>query len=102
MAEQNQPKTMEIKIKIPESLVGGVYANNVIISHTKEEFILTFVMVTPPQGIVTSRVVMSPSHAKRFMNALQENIKKYELNINKIEPATEPKGKIGFHTDGNS
>jgi hypothetical protein len=98
MAEQSQPKPLEIKIKMPDSLVGGVYANNAVISHTKEEFILTFMMITPPQGIVTSRVVMSPSHTKRLMNALQENIKKYETNIAKIEPATEPKGQLGFHT----
>jgi hypothetical protein len=98
MAEQNQPKTMEIQIKMPDSLMGGVYANNAVISHTKEEFILTFMMISPPQGIVTSRVVMSPSHTKRFLNALQENIQRYEANIAKIEPAAEPKEKLGFHT----
>ena len=98
MAEQSQPKPLEIKIKVPDNLMGGVYANNVIISHTKEEFIFTFMMITPPQGIVTSRVVMSPSHTKRLVNALQDNIKKYEANIAKIEPASEPKGKLGFHT----
>ncbi|HEY41264.1 MAG TPA: DUF3467 domain-containing protein [Dehalococcoidia bacterium] len=98
MAEQDKPKTMEIKVKMPDNLMGGVYANNVIISHTKEEFIFTFLMVTPPQGIVTSRVIMSPSHTKRLANALQENIKRYETNIAKIEPATEPKEKLGFHT----
>ena len=98
MAEQDKPKTTEIKIKVPDNLMGGVYANNVIISHTKEEFIITFMMVTPPQGIVTSRVVMSPSHTKRLVNALQENVRRYETNIAKIEPASEPKGKLGFHT----
>ena len=96
MAEQGKP--LEIKIKMPDNLIGGAYANNVIISHTKEEFIMTFTMITPPQGIVTARVVMSPSHTKRFANALQDNIKKYETNITKIETATEPKGKLGFHT----
>ena len=95
MAEQSKP--MEIKIKMPDNLIGGAYANNVIISHTKEEFIMTFTMITPPQGIVTSRVIMSPSHTKRFADALQENIRKYETNIAKIKPATEPKDKLGFH-----
>ena len=95
MAEQSKP--MEIKIKMPDNIMGGAYANNVIISHTKEEFIMTFTMITPPQGIVTSRVIMSQSHTKRFAVALQDNIKKYETNIAKIEPASEPKGKMGFH-----
>jgi hypothetical protein len=103
MAERDKPKTMEVKIKVPDNLMGGVYANNVIISHTKEEFIMTFIMMdsmmgTSRQGIVTSRVVMSPSHTKRLVNALQENVRRYETNIAKIEPAAEPKGKLGFHT----
>lgn len=98
MAQQNHSKPLEIQIKVPDNLVGGAYANNVIISHTKEEFIMTFMMIVPPQGIVTSRVIMSPSHTKRLVNALQENIGKYEKNIAKIEPASEPKGKLGFDT----
>ncbi|MFC1871547.1 DUF3467 domain-containing protein, partial [Chloroflexota bacterium] len=49
MAEQGKP--MEIKIKIPDDLRGGAYANNVIIAYTKEEFIMTFTMITPPHGI---------------------------------------------------
>ena len=97
MAEQSQNKPQEIKIKVPDNLMGGVYANNIVISHTKEEFIITFMMVTPPQGIVTSRVIMSPSHTKRLVNALQENVRKYETNIARIEAATEPKEKLGFH-----
>ena len=96
MAEQSKP--LEIKIKIPDNLMGGVYSNNVVISHTKEEFIMTFMMVASPQGIVTSRVVMSPSHTKRLLDALRDNIEKYEKNIAKIQPATEPKEKLGFHT----
>ena len=98
MAEQSQPKPSEIQVKMPDNLVGGVYANNIIITHTKEEFIMTFIMITPPHGIVTSRVVMSPSHTKRLVDALQDNIKKYEKTIAKITPASEPKAKLGFHT----
>jgi hypothetical protein len=98
MAQQSQQKPMEIKIKVPDNLVGGVYANYVIVSHTKEEFIMTFIMISPPQGIVTSRVVMSPSHTKRLANALNANIKKYEEAIARIAPASEPKEKLGFHT----
>ena len=96
-----QEKKLEMKIKVPESLMGGVYANNVIISHTKEEFIITFTMMTPPQGIVTSRVIMSPSHTKRLASALQENIKKYETTISTIPPVSDPKERIGFHIADN-
>jgi hypothetical protein len=89
----NQPK--EIKINFPPHLQGGVYANNMLVIHTKEEFIMDFMMVVPPNGTVTSRVIISPGHIKRIINALQENLKKYEISFGAIEAAEEPKGKIG-------
>ena len=69
-----------------------------IVAHTKEEFIMDFMMMAPPVGAVTARVIMSPGHMKRMVAALQDNLKKYELNIGKIEEAPEPgKEKLGFH-----
>ncbi len=90
----NQPK--EIKVNFPSQLQGGVYANNMMVIHTKEEFIMDFMMVVPPNGAVTSRVIISPGHMKRIINALQDNVKKYEASFGTIEAAEEPKGKIGF------
>ena len=68
--------------------------NNMVVSHTKEEFILDFLMVASPAGAVTARVVVSPGHMKRILAALQDNISKYERNIGTIQIAEEPKGKI--------
>lgn len=85
----------EIKIDFPADLRGGVYANNLIVSHTKEEFILDFVLVAPPTGTVTSRVVVSPGHMKRAIDALQANLKKYEDRFGGLEPAEDP-NSIGF------
>ena len=90
----SQPK--EIKVNFPPQLQGGVYANNMLVIHTKEEFIMDFMMVVPPNGAVTSRVIISPGHMKRIINALQDNVKKYEASFGNIEAAEEPKGKIGF------
>lgn len=89
-------KKQEIQVKMPDNLIGGVFANNVIISHTREEFIMTFVVVVPPVGTVTSRVIMSPGHMKRFISALQANVKLYEDKIGKITEAPEPRGQLGF------
>jgi len=97
MAEQRQPQ--EIKINFPENLRGGVYCNNMVVAHTKEEFIMDFMMVAPPTGAVTARVVISPGHMKRVISALQNNLKKYEDKFGKITAAEEPaKGRIGFPT----
>lgn len=99
MSNQQQQQQKQIQIAFPDHLKGGVYCNNMVVAHTKEEFIMDFMMLAPPAGAVTARVIMSPGHMKRTVTALQENLKKYEKNIAKIEEAPEPgKGKIGFHT----
>lgn len=96
---QTQPPQQQIQISFPEHLKGGVYCNNMVVTHTKEEFILDFMVIAPSAGAVTARVIMSPGHMKRTLAALQDNLKKYEANIGKIEEAQEPhKGQIGFHT----
>ncbi len=94
MPESPGPK--EIKISFPQEIQGGVYANNMVVSHTKEEFILDFIMVAPPTGTVTARVIVSPGHMKRVLEALRDNISKYEKSFGTIQIAEEPKGKIGF------
>jgi len=84
----------EIKVNFPPNLHGGVYSNNMVVTHTKEEFILDFLMVVPPAGTVTARVIVSPGHMKRILAALQESIAKYESAFGTIQIAEEPKGKI--------
>ena len=96
MAEQ--PAKKELKVTFPESLRGGAYANNMFITHTREEFILDFMMISPPAGTVTARVITSPGHLKRIVAALADNLKKYESKFGKITQAAEPdKPALGFH-----
>jgi len=87
----------EIKIKFSDDVLRGVYANLMQITHTREEFVLDFANVFPPQGIVTSRVIISPGHLKRIVKALDENMKKYEEKFGPVEEAKGP-GEIGFKT----
>ncbi len=97
MAEQRKPQ--EIQVNFPEHLRGGVYCNNMVVAHTKEEFIMDFMMIAPPTGAVTARLVISPGHIKRVISALQDNLKKYEDKYGKVTAAEEPaKGRIGFPT----
>ena len=87
-------ETNEIKVNFPPELQGGVYSNNMVVTHTKEEFILDFLMVAPPAGTVTARVIVSPGHMKRVLEALRDNIAKYEKAFGAIQIAEEPKAKI--------
>ena len=58
----------------------GTYANLAIVSHSLSEFILDFVRVMPnmPKAKVKSRIVLTPEHAKGLMQALQQQVQKYE------------------------
>jgi hypothetical protein len=89
-----QPQQIQIKAK-DEDLKGS-YSNMMQVTHTKEEFILDFFLTAPPQGILASRVIMSPGHLKRMIKALVENISKYEEKFGKIEEAEAPEAKLGF------
>ncbi len=87
MAEQ-AGKGMNVKIADEE--LKGRYANLVRITHTREEFILDFINMVPPQGAVTARVITSPGHLKRLIRALSGNLELYEKNFGSIQEAPEP------------
>ncbi len=45
-----------------------------------------------PKSSVRSRVILAPEHAKRLLNALQENIMRYEREFGTIKiPNQEPR-----------
>ena len=96
----------QVQIKAKDQDLKGVYSNLMQIIHTKEEFILDFFMASPPQGVLASRVVMSPGHIKRMTKALEENVKKYEEKFGEIEiskgqqTAEAGDSKIGFGVEG--
>jgi len=80
--------TQELQIQVPEAVQRGNYANQFISSHTPEEFILDFILASPPAGVVNARVVVSPGHAKRIAAALLENVARYEAVFGEISPIT--------------
>lgn len=84
---ENQNKENKINIELPEDIAEGLYSNLAIITHSTSEFVCDFVQMMPgmPKAKVRSRVVMTPENAKRLLSALQDNLRKYEANIGKIE-----------------
>jgi hypothetical protein len=90
-----QEMQREIKVHFPNELKGGVYANSMIVTHTRDEFVLDFLMVVPPEGAVNARIIVSPGHVKRIFEALKDNIMKYEKVFGSIKIAEEPK-VVGF------
>ncbi len=70
----------QLNIELSEDMAEGIYSNLAIITHSQSEFITDFVQIMPgmPKAKVRSRVVMSPQSAKRLLNALRDNIQKFE------------------------
>lgn len=82
---QNEEK--QIDIELTEEVALGIYSNLAIITHSPAEVVCDFVQIMPgmPKGKVRSRVIMTPQNAKRFLQALTENIQKYEQSFGMIE-----------------
>ena len=96
LTKPNKPQEHQVSVQIDPHIGTGVYSNFMMISHRKEEFILDFLFIQPqslPQGqslaTLRSRVIASPQHAKRIMQALQENIRRYEDAFGVIENVPE-------------
>lgn len=98
---QPQQQRPQIQIKIADEQLKGSYANSIAAFHSKEEFVIDFMNVYPPQGMgtVVSRIITSPGHMKRLVAALQDNIAKYEKQHGKIAEAKNPDSSFGFNTE---
>ena len=77
----------QLNIEISEEMSEGEYANLAIITHSHAEFVVDFVSVMPgtPKSKVKSRIIMTPFHAKRFMKAMIDNVKKFETSNGTIQ-----------------
>ena len=75
-----QKQENNVNIELSEEMATGVYSNLAIITHSPSEFVADFIQMMPgvPKGKVRSRIIMTPENAKRLVEALKENIGKYE------------------------
>ena len=96
MAEQN--KDGQINIELSEEMAQGVYSNLVAINHSPTEFVLDFIQMMPgvPKAKVQSRVILTPEHAKRLLQALGENVSRYEQNFGHVQTHEPPQVPLNF------
>ena len=95
-----EQKPIKLNIELGEKESEGIYSNLALIVFSPSEIIFDFARVMPgsQKGKIFSRIVMTPQNAKSFMNALQENIKKFESQFGEIKIHGKPNDKnIGFH-----
>lgn len=86
--ETTAPK---LQIQIDEDIAQGVYSNLVLLNHTENEFVLDFAFIQPSNGRakVRTRVISSPRHTKRLLQALQKNLERYEERFGAIDLGTD-------------
>jgi hypothetical protein len=80
-----QKPNRQIHLEIPANL-NAIYSNAVIISQTTNEIVFDFLQIMPndPRTRVQTRIVMTPTNAKLFLNALQTNLARYEEKFGEI------------------
>src|SRR5512141_762244 len=85
------PAAPKLQVQIDDDVSQGVYANLVLLNHTENEFVLDFAFIQPANGRakVRARVVSSPRHTKRLLNALQKNLERYEERYGAIDISTD-------------
>ncbi len=93
----NDDQQQQINIELGEREAEGIYSNLAIISHSPAEFVLDFTRILPgvPRARVHARIVMTPQHARLLLNALEDNINKYERQYGEI-PLNSAGGAFGF------
>ncbi|MCH3924650.1 MAG: DUF3467 domain-containing protein [Bacteroidales bacterium] len=79
-------KDQQLDIELSQEIASGVYSNLQLIQHSPTEFVLDFIQIMPglPKAQVKSRIIMSPVHAKKLLDALKDNISKYEMQNGEI------------------
>lgn len=98
MANQIQ-QPQQINIELGEKEGEGIYSNLAIITHSPAEFVIDFTRVLPgvPKAKVHARIITTPQHAKLLLNALKDNIEKFEKSFGEIKIQGEPTaGGFGF------
>lgn len=96
MKEEENPN--QINVELSEEIAEGIYVNLAMIAHSNSEFVIDFIRIMPgiPKARVKSRIIITPEHAKRLLEALKDNIRKYEEAYGKIK---QPEG--GFQLPMN-
>jgi hypothetical protein len=84
----DQSKTREatpIQINTGDDILRGKYSNNLIATHSSDEFILDWLLNSPSGVHLVSRIIVSPSHIKRVIHALKENLDNYEKQFGSVK-----------------
>jgi hypothetical protein len=80
-------KKVNIQIQLDDDVAQGAYVNLAMVNHSETEFTIDFIYVQPqqPKAKVRARIISSPKHTKRLLEALKDNVVKYEKRFGTID-----------------
>ena len=86
----DQPQQIHLQSEIDPATAQGVFVNLAMVNHTETEFTLDLMYVQPqaPKATVRARVITTPKHLKRLLQAIQENLEKYEARFGAVDVGT--------------
>ena len=87
MSNPQEPQPT-IRIVLDDQVAQGEYVNFANIIHSQSEFVIDFGRVVPGRSDVKiySRVILTPLHAKQFLEALTHNLALFEQKFGEIRP----------------
>ncbi len=91
----------QLQLELDDATAKGVYANFAVILHNQNEFIMDFAFIHPSKAKVVSRIITSPSHAKRLLGALKQNIDQYEKMFGPIKETQGPDKTVDIKLSNN-
>lgn len=78
----------QVSALVPESVAKGVFSTGAVVLQGQHEFILDFLVRMQQPQQVAARVILPPPVVPQFLQALKENIRKYEDRFGTIvDPA---------------
>ncbi|MFA4974999.1 MAG: DUF3467 domain-containing protein [bacterium] len=82
----DKKQATEIKVNIAgnERVMSGAYANNVLVHMNREEFVLDFISLFPPNATLNARIVVAPANFKRMMRAMADSLARYEHEFGEL------------------
>jgi len=82
----------DINVEVGTEDAEGTYANSVMIRSSSEEFILDFIRMVPgvKDARLKSRIIVTPQHAKRLLNALEANLESVDQTYEEPPESMDP------------
>jgi len=78
------------QLKLPDDMLGGAYANTVVISHSPAEFCFDFISSFYPRSVVTCRVYLATPHVPELLDSLKRSLEQHRQRMMHMRSAPPP------------